>query len=191
MHAVWRAIAILIDPSAEWAQIEQEPGDVAYSLSYVALLVLIPALFGLIGACAVGVVVPGAGVVRASLFDGIFGAVVRYLAAFVIVLVVALAIHVLAPLFGGRSNFKSALKLAVYSYTPVWLVGIFLLLPGLRFLMLLGFYGVYILMTGLPRLMPTPAQKSPAFGAVIVVAACALTYLEAVAQRALFGTPGL
>ena len=39
-----------------------------------------------------------------------------------------------------------AFKLAVYSYTPVWLAGIFLLLPGLRFLIVPSFYGVYLLM---------------------------------------------
>ena len=45
----------------------------------------------------------------------------------------------------GSEDFDSAFKLAVYSYTPVWLAGIFLLLPGLRFLILLGFYGAYVL----------------------------------------------
>ena len=37
-------------------------------------------------------------------------------------------------MFGGRADFDSAFKLAVYSFTPVWLAGIFLLVPGLRFL---------------------------------------------------------
>ena len=65
----------------------------------------------------------------------------------------------MAPLFGGRQDFDSAFKLAVYSYTPVWLAGIFLLLPGLRFLILLGFYGAYVLALGLPRLMKSPRAE--------------------------------
>jgi hypothetical protein len=61
MNAALRAQAILADPSAAWTRIEKESGDAAYLLTgYVALLALIPAVFGFIGACVVGVVVPGA-----------------------------------------------------------------------------------------------------------------------------------
>ena len=67
--------------------------------------------------------------------------------------------------------------------------GVFLLLPGLRFLLLLGFYGAYILWLGLPRL--TKAKRVPDFAALIVIAAFALLYAAAAAQRAVFGTPGL
>ena len=192
MNAVLRAKAILVDPLAEWARIEQESGDPAYLMSrYVALLALVPAVFGFIGASVIGAVVPGVGAVRAPIFDGVFGAIIGYVLAFATVLLLGLVINALAPLFNGRRDFESALKLAVYSYTPVWLTGIFLLLPGLRFLMLTGFYGVYLLLTGLPRLMKSPAPKSQTFAALIVVCACVLMFLAAAAQRALFGTPGL
>ena len=138
MKAAWRAKAMLLDPAAEWPAIERESGDPAYLLSrYVAVLALVPAVCGFIGASVIGVVVPGTGLVRASLFDGFFGAIFGYAMAVAIVLVLALIIDLLAPLFGGRKEFDSAFKLAVYSYTPVWLAGIFLLLPGLRFLILL------------------------------------------------------
>jgi len=129
--------------------------------------------------------------VRAPIFDGLFGAIFGYVAAFASVLLLGLIIDLLAPLFGGRKDFASAFKLAVYSYTPVWLAGIFLLLPGLRFLALAGFYGVYVLALGVPRLMKPPEQKTPTYTAAIVVCACVLAYGAAAAQRAVFGTPGL
>jgi len=192
MNAVLRALAILIDPAAEWTKIEKEPGDPVYlMISYVALLALVPAIVGFIGDCVIGIIVPGAGSVRAPLFDGFFGAIFGYLESFVLVLFLGLIINLAAPLFGVRKDFASAFKLAVYSYTPVWLAGIFLLLPGLRFLMLTGFYGVYILIAGLPLLMKSPARKSPSFAALIFVFACALTFIAATAQRSLFGTAGL
>jgi hypothetical protein len=192
MNAAWRAKAMLLDPSAEWLAIERESGDPAYLLSrYVAVLALIPAVFGFIGASVVGMVVPGAGLVRASLFDGCFGAIFGYALAFGIVLVLALIIDLLAPLFGGRKDFDSAFKLAVYSYTPVWLTGIFLLLPGLRFLILLSFYGAYVLALGLPRLMKSPVPKAYGYTLVIVVCAGALTLFAAAMQRAVFHTAGL
>ena len=135
MKAAWRAKAMLLDPAAEWPAIERKSGDPAYVLSrYVAVLALVPAVCGFIGASVIGMVVPGAGLVRASLFDGFFGAIFGYAMAVAIVFVLALVIDLLAPLFGGRKDFDNAFKLAVYSYTPVWLAGIFLLLPGFHFL---------------------------------------------------------
>ena len=192
MNAALRAKAMLADPAAEWTRIEKESGDAAYLLTgYVALLALIPALFGFIGACVVGAVVPGVGSVRAPIFDGLFGAVLGYVMTCATVLLLGLLIDALAPTFGGRRDFDSAFKLAVYSYTPVWLAGIFLLAPGLRFLGLTGFYGVYILWRGLPRLMKTPAARVPPYAAVIVAGACALILLTAAARHALFGSAGL
>jgi hypothetical protein len=192
MNAVWRAKAILAAPSEEWTRIEKEPGDPAYLLtSYAALLALIPAVFGFIGACVVGAVVPETGVVRASVFDGLFGAVFGYVLTCATVLVLGLVIDLLAPFFGGRSDFGNAFKLAVYSYTPVWLAGIFLLAPGLRFLGLTGLYGAYILWTGLPRLMKSPVQRAPIYVAAIVGCACVLILVIATLQHALFSPPGL
>jgi hypothetical protein len=188
MHLVLRPIAILFDPLAQWRKIEKEAGDPFYlMISYVAALALIPAVFGFLGACAVGVVVPGSGTVRATLFDGAFGAMFGYLESFVLMVVLGLIVSLTAPLFGGRRNFAGALKLVVYSYTPVWLTGIFLLLPGLRFLMLFGFYGAYLLLAGVQPLTKTPAQKSLSFAALIVVLAGVLTLVAAGMQHALFG----
>jgi hypothetical protein len=188
MNAAWRAHAVVADPSAEWARIENEPGDAAYLLTgYVAPLALTPAIFGLIGACVVGVEGPGARILRAPIFDGVFGAVFGYVMSCATVLVLGLLINLLAPMFGGRRDFDSAFKLAVYSFTPVWLAGIFLLAPGLRFLGLLGFYGGYLLWTGLPRLMKSPEPRIPAFAAIVVASACVLIFVIAAAQHALFG----
>jgi len=192
MNIAMRAVAMIVHPTAEWPRIEKEADDPAYLLSrYVALLALIPPLFGFIGACLIGATMPGVGTVRASLFDGIFGAIFGYIATIASVLLLGLIIDLLAPVFGGRKNFDSAFQLAVYSYTPVWLAGIFLLLPGLRFLVLTGFYGAYVFSLGLPQLMKSSEQKSSTYIAVIVACAFLLTYAAAAMQRAVFGTPGL
>ena len=188
MKGVWRLIGILANPFSEWVRIEAEPGEtVALLIGTVAPLALVPAIFGFVGACIIGVIAPGRGEVRAPIFDGLAAAFFGYVASFAVVLLLGLVIAVAAPLFGGRRNFARSLCLAVYSYAPVWLAGIFLLLPGLRFLMLLGFYGVYILLVGLPTMAKAPQQNLPGFAALIVVFACALTFIAWSAQSALFG----
>jgi hypothetical protein len=192
MNTVLRAIAMLADPAAAWTRIANESGDAVYLLSgYVARLALIPMVSGFIGACLIGVFVPGAGTVRVPIFDGLFGVIFGYVATFAEVLLVGLLIDALAPRFGGRRGFSSALKLAAYSFTPVWLTGFFLLLPGLRFLGLTGFYGGYILAKGLPQLMGSPEQRSYAYAASIVVFAGILTLIAAAARAALFSTVGI
>jgi hypothetical protein len=52
---------------------------------------------------------------------------------------------------------------------------------------LAGFYGVYLLWTGLPPLMRTPEPKVPAYTAVITACACVLTLIVAGTHHALFG----
>jgi hypothetical protein len=191
MNPARRAKAILFDPAATWPRIEEESGDPAFVLSqYVAWLALIPAVGGFIGTSVVGEVVPSAGVLRASIFNGLFGAIFGYVMSCASVLVLGLIIDLLAPLFGGRRDFDSAFKLAAYSFTPVWLAGVFLLLPGLHFLVLTGFYGAYVLWLGVPGLMKSQPQRTQDFTALIVIAAFALVYITTTVQSMVFGTPG-
>jgi hypothetical protein len=191
MNALRRIFAILADPATEWAAIAKEPGDPARLLTrYVAPLALIPAVFGLIGACIVGAVVPGAGLVRSPLTAGLLGAVYAYIMSCATVVCLGALIRLLAPSFGGQRDFNAAFKLAAYSYTPVWLSGIFVLAPGLRFLELSGFYGAYIFWAGASRLAKVPAHKVPAFTATFVVCACALIFITGGLQHALFGGAG-
>ncbi len=188
MNALLRAKAILIDPKAAWSGIEKDAGDPAYLLSrYVAVLALIPALSGFIGAVLIGGIAPSGAIIRADVVDGSFSAIFSYAASCVIVLLLGLIINLVAPPFGGGRNYENALKLAVYSLTPLWLAGIFLLLPGLRFLLLTGAYGIYLFLVGAPRLIKVPEQHAASFTFVITVCACALLYAAAVAQRILFG----
>ena len=92
--------------------------------------------------------------------------------------------------FGSQKNFANALKLTVYSYTPSWLAGIFLLIPGLRFLTILGLYGLYLLWLGLPPLMKTPPEKTIVYTIAIVVCAIVLAILIGLVLGALIGLHG-
>lgn len=192
MNAFLRAKAILLDPATAWLGMEKDIADPAFLLSrYVAVLALIPALSSFVGATLIGVVAPSGATLRADLFGGLFGAIFSYAASCAIVLLLGLIISLLAPLFGGRRDFESAFKLAVYSFTPLWLAGLFFVLPGLRFLLLTGVYGIYLFWLGVPRLTKVPEAQAANFTAIIVACAGGLLYGAALAQRMLFGTPGL
>jgi Yip1 domain len=165
MEWLFRIKAILLAPHAEWPVIAQEKGDVqALFIPYVAVLALVPALAHYIGSALVGGYAP--------ILSSLAGGVGIYLSGFAAVYVIALITDALAPTFGAQKNFAGALKLAVYSYTPVWLAGIFLLVPGLSFLVIFGLYGIYLLRTGLPVVMRAPEEKAGRY--TVVIAGCAL-----------------
>jgi hypothetical protein len=192
MNLIARVKTILVDPTAAWPQIEKDIGDPALLLRrYVAALALIPPVAGFVGGTLIGVVTPSGAIARASLFNGAADAIFSYVMSCATVLVLGLIIALLAPRFGGQRDFNNAFKLAVYSFTPVWIAGIFLVLPGLHFLALLGCYGAYLLWLGLPRLTKMPEDQTANFTAVIVACALGLIYIAALAQRQVFGTLGL
>lgn len=179
MNLAERVRNVLFSPRSEWPVIERESGEPVHLFtSYAAILALIPAVAYFIGASFVGVKV-SIGTFRVPLLTGLVSAAISYLFTFVIVYLVALVIDALAPYFRAQKNFSNALKLAVYSFTPTWLAGIFLLIPGLRFLTILGLYGVYLLWTGLPALMRSPRDTALAYTALVVAAAIVITLVLA------------
>jgi hypothetical protein len=157
--------AILLRPHTEWRVIAAEKSEPsALFVHYVAILAVIPALARFIGTALVGGYAP--------IGSSLAGALVVYLSGFVTVYGLALIIDALAAMFGAQKDSAAALKLAVYSTTPVWIAGVFLLVPGLSFLVILGLHGIYLLWTGLPILMQAPPEKALAYTAA--VGGCAL-----------------
>jgi hypothetical protein len=172
MNAGERVKAILLTPKTEWLVIEAEPGDAAYLIkNYVAILAAIAVIAGVIGAFLIGFEEATAGTIGASIFITI----IAYVMAFVISYIVALIADGLAPACGGSKNFENALKLTVYSYTPAWLAGIFMMIPWLAFLSVLGLYAVYLFWTGAPVLMKIPQEEARGYTAAVVVCATALS----------------
>jgi hypothetical protein len=158
-----RIRAIMTTPQAEWPAVAEESSD-ALALRYVAILALIPVLARLVGGWLIGGYTP--------FLAAVIGALVAYALSFAVVFVVALAADLLAPKFGGARSYSSALRLTAYSFTPVWLAGIFLLVPGASFLVLLGLYGFYLMWTGAPLMMRVPRERALAY--IVAVAVCAV-----------------
>jgi Yip1-like protein len=185
-----RINAVLLKPTAEWPVIVQETDDLAYLLNvYIAILAAIPSIAGLIGFCAVGEALPSGAILRVPVLPGLLGAVFGYAMSFVTVYLLAFIANLIAPRFGAQKNFSAALKLVVYSYTPVWIAGIFLLLPGLWFLAVLAIYAIYPLREGLPQLMKVPEDRALSYAATIVACALALRLLIGWIEAAFFSLP--
>ena len=182
MNLVERVKGIILSPKTEWPVIAGEPGDAGYLFrNYVAILAAIPAVCGFIGAVLAG----------APIIAALIVAVFKYLLAFVAVYIVAWVVNLLAPAFASEKSFPNALKVTVYSYTPSWLAGVFLLIPGLRLLTILGLYGLYLLYLGLPPLMKTPPDKAILYTIVIVICAIVVSLLIGALVTAILAVIGL
>jgi len=162
----------MLSPQTEWPVVATDPRETRLLLArYVAVLALIPAICGFIGRSLIGGFTP--------IDLGLGAAIVGYVLAFISVGVIAKAIGALAPTFEADNTTKNALKLTVYSYTPAWLAGAFLLVPGLSFLSMLGLYGFYLLWLGLPPLMRAPRDKAFPYALVVAFIAVILAVITA------------
>jgi hypothetical protein len=173
---VGRVKAILMQPKSEWQVIDGEPATVgSIYMGYILLLAAIPAICGAVW--------------MARYLPGVAAeyAVVRYVTGVISPFVLALIIDALAPSFGGQKNQIQALKVAAYASTAVWVSGIFLLIPGLGILAILGLYSLYLLYLGLPVLMKAPADRALGYTVVTIVAAFVLAIVVSYLTRAVFG----
>jgi Yip1 domain len=177
MNLIERAKNICLSPKTEWDVISAETTETQkLMLGYVAPLAAIGAVAGFVGNSVIGHSNFLIGTYRMSVGAGLGIAILGFVMAFVAVFVLSLIIDALAPSFGGEKNSAQALKVAVYSYTPAWLAGIFQLIPMLGILAILGaLYALYLLYLGLPKLMKCPEDKAIGYTAVVVICAIVLS----------------
>jgi hypothetical protein len=178
MNLVERAKRILLSPRTEWQVIDAEPTSAAQLYTrYVMPLAAIGPISQLIGYSVFGITVPFMGTYRVPLGSAFASAFVSYILALAATYVLALIIDGLASTFNAQRSQIQALKVSAYSNTASWVAGIFLLIPGVRVLTILGLYGLYLLYLGLPILMKSPREKTAAYTGLVAVAAIVLFLL--------------
>ncbi len=179
MRLVERARNIIVSPRTEWDAIASDPAPIGQVVTgYVLPLAAAAALAGFIGMSFIGQSLPFMGTFRMGIGWGLALAIYNIIMAVVFVYVVGFIIDALAPTFNGQKNLAQAVKLAAYSYTPAWLLGILAIIPALGMLAILGaLYGLYLLYLGLPRLMKNPPDKSAGYTALVVVCAIVIGFV--------------
>jgi hypothetical protein len=184
MNVIERVKKILLEPKKEWEVIASETVNTPELYkSYIIPLAAIGPVASIIGMSIVGMSIPVAGTFRMPIASSIGSAVVQFVMSLAGVYVLALIVNLLAPNFNGEKNFIQALKLAAYSYTASWVVGIFMIVPTLGFLMILGLYSLYLVYTGIPVLMKAPQEKSLGYTVAVVIAAVIISVIIGWASR--------
>ena len=189
-----RVKGILLRPKQEWQTIAGETTTISELYrTYVGILAAIGPVASIIGMSIVGIHLPLLGSYRVSIFTSISSAIVQYVLTLVGVYVMALIIDALAPKFSGEKSMIQAFKVAAYSFTPGWIVGIVGLFPSLSPLGILGLYGLYLLYVGLPVLMKSPQEKSVGYTIAVIIAAIVIFLLIGFISHAFisYPTPGM
>ena len=166
-----RVRCIVLSPKTEWQKIAAEPADVkSLFTGYAMILAAIPMLCGLIGLTLMSMSLPIVGTIRTPIAAMLVQLVLTYVLGLVAIYVVALVVDALAPTFDGQKSAIQAFKLVIYSSTPVWLAGIFAVLPVWGELgILVALYGLYLLYIGLVPIMKNSQDKSFGYTALIIV----------------------
>jgi len=167
---VARVKNILLSPVKEWGVIDGESATVnSLYTNYAVLLALIPAVAGFIGNSLVGMTVFGM-TIKTPIVAGLVMGILGYVIGLAMLYVVAWIISTLTPQFNGQANLVQALKVAVYSATPVWVVSVLTIIPALGTLvMLAAIYSLVLFWLGAPKLMRVPEDKKVVFNIVVIV----------------------
>ena len=172
-NIVERAKSVCLSPDSTWATIATERAEPAPLITgYVLPLAGAAAVAQAIGVAVVGQNFGLLGTYRMPITSALGMAVASLVFAAAGVVLVSIVVDALAPIFGAERSREQALKVAVYSATPVWIAGLLQVVPVLGVLALIGaLYALYVLYLGLPRLMKCPADKALGyFGSVIASA---------------------
>jgi hypothetical protein len=157
MKLVSRVKGLILTPEKEWSIIESERLSIrSLYQHYIVFLAAIPPFASFLSVWLFGFSRGPLGEAHVSFGSGLFRAAVQYGLSLPMIFIVAFVISMVAPSFEGRTDDTRALALTAYSYTPAWLAAVFGLVPGLRWLDILGLYGVYIFYLGAPRMLRCP-----------------------------------
>ncbi len=185
-----RARDIIIHPRETWQVIKDETvTNKNLFVNYAAPLALIPAVVSLISLTLIGIRLPDGAVIRAPFIEALIGGVAGYALHLVALFLGAWVVKMLAPLFQAKADLNLALKVVVFSMTPVWVVGLFSLAPGLSLLSILGLYGIYLLSLGLGTIVDTPPKKVALYTISVLLVSFLLTAVLSVLTVGLFYGP--
>jgi len=190
MNLVSRTKNMLLSPKQEWQVIDDEATSVGgLYIGYIVPLAAIGPVASSIGMAVFGISVPVLGTYRVPIDAAVRQGITQYVLALIGVFVLALIIDELAPYFRGQENRYQALKVAAYSSTAVWIVGVVGLIPELSILWPLGLYSLYLLSLGLPVLMKVPQDKAMGYTVAVIICAVLLFFVIGMIAAKLGGGP--
>ncbi len=163
---------ILISPKNEWYAIKDEAATYKQIIvGYVAALAAVPLAISVIETIALGssVKIGDRFVSTGSLF---MGYALWYVMIVVDIVILGAIINAFITPIGSRRDGRVGLKVAAYSATPLFLVGIMVSVPGMSWLVYGALlYSVYLLYLGIRSLLDMERSKAAWYAVASFMAA--------------------
>ena len=185
-------LGLFIHPKKEWQAIRDSECSVTRCyLSYVLILAAIPPVAGYLGTTQVGWQFGGREAVKLAPQSAMIIAVAYYLIMLVGVFTMGLIIQSMGQAYGAVQPLSRTVTLAAYTATPLFLIGVFELLPILWINFLVGLpalgYSVVLLYTGLPIMMGISEEKGFLFSSAVLAVGLVTLVCMMVATAILWG----
>jgi hypothetical protein len=167
-----RAKNILISPKNEWHAIKDEPATYKQVIAgYVAVLAAVP-----LAISAIEIIAFGSGVKHGDRFASIGSLFMRYALWYVMIVVDIVILGAIITAFvtpgGSQQDGRAGLKVAAYSATPLFMVGIVVSIPGMGWLAYGAvLYCVYLLYLGIRSLLDMEHRKAAWYAVASFMAA--------------------
>lgn len=172
-----RARRLVLQPSSEWAAIELERSSAlrVFVCYFVPLALIAPVANA--SRVFTGSAGPSSFFVDASatLQFAVLSAISTFVTQTIGVLVVALVVYLVTPLYEGARSFSAAFRLVAYAGTPVWLAGVVLIVPIQQFpiaavLILIGLmHASYIFYLGLHHVVKVRLREAAECAAIVAL----------------------
>ena len=183
---------LFINPRKEWQAIRDSDCSVSSCyLRYVLLLAAIPPVSGYFGTTMFGWQFGARDAIKLSHDSALLIAIAYYLIMLVGVFTMAVMIQWMGQTYGAEQSLARTVMLAAYTATPLFLVGIFELVPILWINFLAGLpalgYTVVLLYTGLPIMMEVSEEKGFLFSSAVLAVGLVALVCMMVATAILWG----
>ncbi len=185
-------VGLFINPKKEWQAIHDSACSVTKCyLSYVLILAAIPPISGYFGTTLFGWQFGARDPVRLTPESAAMIAIAFYVVMLVGVFTMGAMIQWMGKTYGTEQPLSRTVTLAAYTATPLFLVGIFELVPILWLNFLVGLpalgYTVVLLYTGLPIMMGISEEKGFLFSSAVLAVGLVALVTMMVATAILWG----
>ena len=185
-------LGLFINPKKEWQAIRDSECSVGKCyLSYVLILAAIPPVAGYFGTTLFGWSFGAREAVKLAPQSALTIAVAYYLIMLVGVFTMGLIIQRMGQAYATEQPLARTVTLAAYTATPLFLVGVFELLPIIWVNFLIGLpalgYSVVLLYTGLPIMMDISEEKGFLFSSAVLAVGLVALVCMMVATAILWG----
>ena len=183
---------IFVNPRAEWEKIRAVDCTIGKCYcSYVFIMAAIPPISGYIGTTTFGWQIGAREAIKLSTDSAMIIAVSFYLVMLVGVFSMGAMVHWMGQTYGAQQPLSRCIRLAAFTATPLFLVGLVELFPILWLNFVIGLpalaYSVYLLYTGVPIMMDISEERGFLFSSAVLAVGLVALVCMMVAMAILWG----